>query len=174
MMFQPLFCFNLPQNPYFKPFLQPNDQFLGLATFTKVDSLIKMSHFSFIKFSQKLDPQDLQNSLREPTFLNKVLCIKQNIKNDVCFFSGRWLMLKNGYLYEFIMRHQKMKKKKTRWPHLKTRPNFFYSIADSIKKILLARPVNQVCYMPVSINEQVLKVTGCVHVKKPVKITSGF
>ena len=43
---------NLPKNPYF----EPNHPFLGLATFTKVDSLMKMSNFSFIKFSQKLGP----------------------------------------------------------------------------------------------------------------------
>ena len=42
------------QNPYFEPFLLPNHPFLGLATFRKVDSLMKMCNFSFIKFSQKL------------------------------------------------------------------------------------------------------------------------
>ena len=45
---------DLGKNPYFEPFLWLNHPFLGLATFTKVDSLIKMSNFSFIKFSQKL------------------------------------------------------------------------------------------------------------------------
>ena len=48
------FCPNLPKNPYFEPFLRPNHIFPGLAIFTKVDSLMKMSNFSFIKFSQKL------------------------------------------------------------------------------------------------------------------------
>ena len=47
---------NLPKNPYFEAFLLLNNPFLGLATFTKVDSLIKMSHFPFIKFSQKYGP----------------------------------------------------------------------------------------------------------------------
>ena len=68
---------NLPKNPYFEPFLWLNHPFLGLATFRKVDSLIKMSNFSFIKFSQKLGAWDLQNlvePVREPTLLNKVLC----------------------------------------------------------------------------------------------------
>ena len=71
------FCPNLPKNPYFEPFLWLNHPFLGLATFRKVDSLMKMSNFSFINFSQKLGAQDLRNSvgpLREPTLLNKVLC----------------------------------------------------------------------------------------------------
>ena len=45
---------NLPKNPYFEPFLLPNHPLLGLATFRKVDSLMKMSNFSFTKFSQKL------------------------------------------------------------------------------------------------------------------------
>ena len=72
------FCPNLPKNPYFEPFLWLNHPFLGLATFRKVDSLIKMSNFSFIKFSQKLGVLDLRNLvelLREPMLLNKVLCI---------------------------------------------------------------------------------------------------
>ena len=48
---------NLPKNPYFEPCLWPNNPFMGLATFSKVDSLIKMSaQFPFIKFSQKLGP----------------------------------------------------------------------------------------------------------------------
>ena len=47
---------DLPKNPYFEPFLWPNHPFLGLATFNKVDSLKKMSRFSFIKLSQKLGP----------------------------------------------------------------------------------------------------------------------
>ena len=68
---------NLGKNPYFEPFLWLNHPFLGLATFTKVDSLIKMSNFSFIKFSQKLGVSDLRNlvePLGEPMLLNKVLC----------------------------------------------------------------------------------------------------
>ena len=68
---------NLGKNPYFEPFLLPNHPFLGLATFTKVDCLMKMCNFSSIKFSQKLGVQDLQNlvgPLREPTLQNKVLC----------------------------------------------------------------------------------------------------
>ena len=71
------FWANLVKNTYFEPFLWLDHPFLGLATFTKVDSLMKMSNFSFIKFSQKLGPYDLWNSVeqpREPTFLNKVLC----------------------------------------------------------------------------------------------------
>ena len=69
------FWANLGKNSYFepllwlKPLLWLNHPFLGLATFTKVDSLIKMCNFSFIKFSQKLRVPDLQNSvepLREP------------------------------------------------------------------------------------------------------------
>ena len=71
------FCPNLPKNPYFEPFLWLNHPYLGLATFTKVDSFIKMSNFSFIKFSQKLGVSDLQNlvePLGEPMLLNKVVC----------------------------------------------------------------------------------------------------
>ena len=67
---------NLGKNPYFEPLLWLNHPFLGLATLTKVDSLMKMSNFSFIEFSQKLGATDLQNlvePLREPTLLNKVL-----------------------------------------------------------------------------------------------------
>ena len=45
---------NLGKNSYFEPFLWLNQPFLGLATFTKVDPLIKMYNFSFIKFSQIL------------------------------------------------------------------------------------------------------------------------
>ena len=48
------FWANLSKNPYFEPSLWPNHPFAGLATFNKVDSLIKMSNFPFIKFSQKL------------------------------------------------------------------------------------------------------------------------
>ena len=77
-MAQSMGCWaNLGKNPYFEPFLWLNHPFLGLATFRKVDSLIKMSNFSFIKFSQKLGVLDLQNLvelLREPMLLNKVLC----------------------------------------------------------------------------------------------------
>ena len=51
-----VFWANLGKNPYFEPFLWLNNPFLGLARFTKVNSLIKMSNFSFIKFSQKLGP----------------------------------------------------------------------------------------------------------------------
>ena len=72
------FWANLGKNPYFEPLLWLNHPFLGLATFRKVDSLIKMSNFSFIKFSQKLGVLDLRNLvelLREPMLLNKVLCI---------------------------------------------------------------------------------------------------
>ena len=64
------FWANLGKNTYFEPFM-------GLARFTKVNSLIKMSNFAFIKFSQKLGVWDLQNlvePLREPMYLNKVLC----------------------------------------------------------------------------------------------------
>ena len=50
------FLANIGKNPYFEPFFRPNHPFLGLATFIKVDSLIKMSHFPLIKFSQKLGP----------------------------------------------------------------------------------------------------------------------
>ena len=70
------FWANLGKNPYFEPFLWLNHPFLGLATFRKVDSLMKISNFSIIKFSQKLGVLDLQNlvgALREPTLLNKVL-----------------------------------------------------------------------------------------------------
>ena len=59
--------------------------FLGLATCTKVDSLkfIKISNYPFIKFcvSQNLGPWDLRNlveALREPKYLNKVLCKPAN------------------------------------------------------------------------------------------------
>ena len=48
------FCANLGKNPYFEPLLWLNHPFLDLATFRKVESLIKMSNFSFIKFSKKL------------------------------------------------------------------------------------------------------------------------
>ena len=48
------FWANLGKNPYFEPLLWLNHPFLGLATFTKVDSLMKMSNLSFIKFSEKL------------------------------------------------------------------------------------------------------------------------
>ena len=71
------FLANLGKNPYFEPFLWLNHPFLGLATFTKVDSLIKMSNFSFIDFSQKLGVSDLRNlvePLGEPMLLNKVVC----------------------------------------------------------------------------------------------------
>ena len=74
------FWANLGKNPYFEPLLWLNHPFLGLATFRKVDSWMKMSNFSFVKFSQKLGGQDLRNSvgpLREPTLLNKVLCINE-------------------------------------------------------------------------------------------------
>ena len=37
---------NLGKNPNFAPLLWPNHPFLGLATFRKVDSLMKMSNFS--------------------------------------------------------------------------------------------------------------------------------
>ena len=70
------FCPNLPKKPYFETFLWPKHPIPGLTTLRKVDSLIKMSHFPFIKFSQKLGAWDLRNSvepLREPTLLNKVL-----------------------------------------------------------------------------------------------------
>ena len=70
------FWANLGKNPYFEPLLWLNHQFLGLATFTKVDSFIKMSNFSFIKISQKLGVSDLRNlvePLGELTLLNKVL-----------------------------------------------------------------------------------------------------
>ena len=72
----------LGKNPYFEPFLWLNHQFLGLATFRKVDSLIRMSNFSFIKFSQKLVSCDLRNlvgPLREPMLLDKVLCLGRDI-----------------------------------------------------------------------------------------------
>ena len=55
------FWANLGKNPYFVPFLWLNHSFLGLAIFTKVDSLIKMCNFSFIKFSQELGVSDLWN-----------------------------------------------------------------------------------------------------------------
>ena len=48
------FWANLGKNPYFELFLWPNDPFPGLVTFTKVDSLIKMNHFPFVKFLEKL------------------------------------------------------------------------------------------------------------------------
>ena len=70
------FWANLGKNPYFEQFLWPNRAFLGLATFRNFGSQVKISNFPFIKFSQKLGPQDLRNlvqTLREPTFLNKVL-----------------------------------------------------------------------------------------------------
>ena len=70
------FWANLGKNPYFEPFLWLNYPFLGLATFTKVDSMIKMSKLSFIKFSLKLGAQDLRTlvePLRELTLLNKAL-----------------------------------------------------------------------------------------------------
>ena len=73
-------CFwaNLGKTPYFEQFLWPNGAFLGLATFKNFVSLVKISNFPFIKFSQKLGPYDLRSliyTLREPTFINKVLCI---------------------------------------------------------------------------------------------------
>ena len=70
------FWANFVKKPYFESYLLVNHPFLDLATFTKVDSLMKMCNFSFIKFSQKLGVLDLQNlvgALREPTLLNKVL-----------------------------------------------------------------------------------------------------
>jgi len=48
------FLANLGKNPYFEPFLWLNHPFLGLATFRKLDSLMKISKFSCIKFSKKL------------------------------------------------------------------------------------------------------------------------
>ena len=45
---------NLGKNSYYEPFLWLNHPFLSLETFKKVDSLMKMSNFSFIKFSHKL------------------------------------------------------------------------------------------------------------------------
>ena len=75
-----MFWVNLGKNPYFESFMWPNHPFVGLATFTKVDSLIKMSHFDFIKFLQKLGPWYLQNSvepLREPKLLNEVLWVER-------------------------------------------------------------------------------------------------
>ena len=57
------FLANLGKNLYFEPFLWPKHPFAGLATFIKLNSWIKTSHFTFIKFSQKLSPKDLQNSL---------------------------------------------------------------------------------------------------------------
>ena len=50
------FWANLDKNPYFEQLLWPNGAFLGLATFRNFVSLVKMSNFPFIKFSQKLDP----------------------------------------------------------------------------------------------------------------------
>ena len=70
------FWANLGKNPYFEPLVWLNHPFLGLATFRKLDSLIKMSNFSPIKFSQKLGVKDLQNlvgPVQEPMLLNKVL-----------------------------------------------------------------------------------------------------
>ena len=48
------FWANLVKNQYFETFFWLSHPFLGLATFTKVDSLMKMSNLSFIKFSEKL------------------------------------------------------------------------------------------------------------------------
>jgi len=48
------FWANLGKNLYFEPLLWLNHPFLGLAIFRKVDSLMKMSKFSFTNFSQKL------------------------------------------------------------------------------------------------------------------------
>ena len=88
------FCPNLPKKPYFESFLWPNRQFLGLATFSKVDSLIEMCNFSFIKFSQKLGVWDLRNlvgPLREPTLLNKVLCPGPGVSATGRYMSeGTW------------------------------------------------------------------------------------
>ena len=48
------FWANLGKNPYFEPLLWPHHAFLGLATFKNFVSLVKISNFPFIKFSQKL------------------------------------------------------------------------------------------------------------------------
>ena len=45
---------SMGKNPYFEQLLWLNHPFLGLETFRKVDSLMKMSNSSFIKFSKKL------------------------------------------------------------------------------------------------------------------------
>ena len=55
------FWANLGKNPYFEQFLWPNRAFLGLATFRNFGSLVKISNFPFIQFSQKVGPKDLRN-----------------------------------------------------------------------------------------------------------------
>ena len=69
-------------------------QNMGFLPWAKVDSLIKTSHFTFIKFSQKLSAQDLRNSvepLREPTLLSKVLCLGRNPEQVE---TGEWAVIK--------------------------------------------------------------------------------
>ena len=97
-----VFCPYLPKNPYFEPFLWLNHLFLGLATFTKVDSLIKMSNFSFIKFSQKLGVSDLRNlvePLGEPMLLKKVLCKAVKKRHFHSCFKGMFVFFMTSITY---------------------------------------------------------------------------
>ena len=50
------FWANLGKNPYFESFLWPNHPFLGLTTFTKVNTLTKNEQHFFYKVFTEIEP----------------------------------------------------------------------------------------------------------------------